>query len=276
MNLSADHNVKMPYMPSTVEQIQLKVARAKIHLRELEGISARFMNAKPYAVGTKRNAEKRLVYFVSRIVEVPPEIPVVAGDVLQNLRSALDHIAYRLVLSGAGSMPTQHVYFPIALDLQRYNEKKTRDLRGASPAVINAVDAVKPYRGGTDALWRLHKLNNIDKHRLLLTVGSAFHSFDVAAVMQKHFEDLARSSGGIHVQLPPFFFSPSDRMFPLKSGTELFLDLPDAVPNDRIQFRFDIALQESEAGVNGEPLIETLNDIVKAVEATVNQLAPLV
>ena len=39
---------------------------------------------------------------------------------------------------------------------------------------VDAIDAIKPYKGGNDTLWRLHGLNNIDKHRLLITVGLAY------------------------------------------------------------------------------------------------------
>ena len=37
------------------------------------------------------------------------------------------------------------------------------------PKVIKAIDALKPYKGGNDALWRIHELDNIDKHRALFT-----------------------------------------------------------------------------------------------------------
>ncbi len=33
------------------------------------------------------------------------------------------------------------------------------------------MDALKPYRGGNDALWLLSQLDNASKHRLLLSVG---------------------------------------------------------------------------------------------------------
>jgi len=53
-------------------------------------------------------------------------------------------------------------------------------------AAINAIDTTEPYQGGKGhSLWVLHKLNNIDKHRLLITVGSAYRSFNVGAVIQQ-------------------------------------------------------------------------------------------
>ena len=40
------------------------------------------------------------------------------------------------------------------------------------------VDALKPFRGGNDTLWQLAQLSNIEKHRLLLTVGTVYDSVD--------------------------------------------------------------------------------------------------
>jgi hypothetical protein len=50
---------------------------------------------------------------------------------------------------------------------------------------IDAIDATKPYAGGNDALWRIHKLNNVDKHRLLITVGSMVRSVDIGSDMTR-------------------------------------------------------------------------------------------
>jgi hypothetical protein len=36
---------------------------------------------------------------------------------------------------------------------------------------IAAIDAAKPYKGGNEPLWRIHELNNIDKHRSLFSVA---------------------------------------------------------------------------------------------------------
>jgi hypothetical protein len=42
------------------------------------------------------------------------------------------------------------------------------------PEAIEAIDALKPYKGGNDALWRIHELDNIDKHRTLFTLAHDF------------------------------------------------------------------------------------------------------
>ena len=54
---------------------------------------------------------------------------------------------------------------------------------------IDAIRALEPYKGGKgENLWVLHRLNNIDKHRLIVTVGSSFQSVDVGTIMFGHME----------------------------------------------------------------------------------------
>ena len=42
------------------------------------------------------------------------------------------------------------------------------------PEAVEAIDKLKPYKGGNDALWRIHELDNVDKHRSLFTLAPDF------------------------------------------------------------------------------------------------------
>jgi hypothetical protein len=98
-------------------------------------------------------------------------------------------------------------------------------VKGMSPASIKAIDAIKPYQYGDDALWQLHKLNNLDKHRALLTVGSGYHSLNIGAY---GFRRLQKAFPKQTIPILDAFFKPANRQFPLKAGDVLFTDLPDA------------------------------------------------
>jgi len=182
-------------------------------------------------------------------------------------------------MKGTGSL--KHVYFPIADTIDQYNENKSWQLKGISDEALQTIDAMKPYRDGNDQLWRLHRLNNIDKHRLLIAVGSAFRSFDFAAIARGHTRKQATDwPEPEHVReafakMPKMtlFYKPADRMCPLKVGDELFVDAPDAEFNPEIQFRFDIALAETGI-VEGEEIMETLQGMVSAVKNAVTTLEP--
>jgi hypothetical protein len=40
------------------------------------------------------------------------------------------------------------------------------------------------------------------------------------------------------------FLNPADHLFPLKQNDELFVDLPDEEPNEKLQFNIDVAFGE--------------------------------
>jgi hypothetical protein len=158
--------------------IRVKVDRAKKHLADFEAEAFKFRETYSHVVGPKKDPKtgKR------RIDILPVEVPVasfkliaIAGDIIQNLRSALDHLAYQLVLIGSpGVEPSRDVGFPICASTKIYESVKVRKVKGMRPDAIKKIDSVKPYKGGNDALWKLHKFNNIDKHRALLTIGNDY------------------------------------------------------------------------------------------------------
>jgi hypothetical protein len=255
-------------------RIQAKIERAKQHIRDAQTAVQSFFDATPYAVGTKRNPQTRqLIYYLVSVAELPNSIAAITGDVLQNLRSALDHLAYQLVSVGTGGKgPFDHVYFPISDDATKYEAGKHGRMKGMRQEAIKAIDAIKPYKGGDDMLWRLHKLNNIDKHRLLITVGSAYQSVDLGAHMHQTMLRALPDLGNIPAL--PLFVRPADRLFPLTAGDELFIDGADAEVNDKMQFRFDVAFGEPQV-CEGDPLIETLQHMADLVDRLIPQFRPL-
>jgi len=118
--------------------------------------------------------ESRLVYRVTEIPPISPGVGVLAGDVLHNLRSALDHLAWQLVLFDGGQ-PNEDTSFPILTSPPR--RPLTIKPGISNPAIIAALTEAQPFseaRHGhdphDDALELVRVLNNYDKHRLLLAV----------------------------------------------------------------------------------------------------------
>jgi len=99
------------------------------------------------------------------------------GDCIHNLRCALDHIAYALVLANNGE-PTIRTMFPI-YDLPHvYSEQVKTRLAGVAEKPAAFINSVQPYHRGhlhpnhTGTMpWVLDKLENIDKHRRLALLG---------------------------------------------------------------------------------------------------------
>ena len=165
----------MPTAAERFHHIAAKLVRAKQHVNDLQVLHEAFIKSNPYKVATKRDPQSRnLIYYLSSVEQPGDNIATIVGDILQNLISALDHLAYQLVCIGMGSNgPFRHVYFPIAGSVSEYESQKSRKIEGMRPDAIRAIDTIKPYKGGNNLLWSLSKLNNIDKHRLIIKIGRA-------------------------------------------------------------------------------------------------------
>ena len=272
----------MPSIAERLRQVSLKVERAKCHVADLEREIRAFLKSNPYGVGTKRDPNTRkLIYYVTSVRDTPDKLALIAGDAVQNLSSALDHLAYQLVCSDTDDKPPSPnwIYFPVQDTAEKYETKKRGKIQGARQETIDAIDVLKPYKGGNDSLWMLYRLNNIEKHRLLITVGSMFHSVNVGALfypwVAKNIREMAdHPVADEDIPVASLFMKPSDVLFPLKEGDELaIVDAVDAEPNDKMQFRFSVALYEPQV-VEAQSLIETIHQLTNLVEGIVVALTP--
>jgi hypothetical protein len=259
-----------------MQHVSLKIERAKVHVSELQAELNAFMEAEPYEVGAKHDPETRkLIYYVSKADPIPDRIPLIVGDAIQNLRTALDRLAYQLVSNDTGDNPPspRYIYFPIAENAARYEASKSQRLEGAKDETLNAIDALKPYKGGNDSLWALNKLNNIDKHRLLLTAGAQAAGMHLGQLLTGHLPDDVPNEMAQGLESLDAFLNPADKGFPLQPGFELYIGEPEELPNPRQQFRFQVVISEPEV-VDGEPLLELVDEFVTQVGNVVAALAP--
>ena len=122
--------------------------------------------------------ERRQIVFehqqhVSRWIDDTPKVPadysIRIGEIAYNLRSALDHLVWQLVLA-KGACPSTNNAFPIYQDEEKYKNNATRKLKGVAPIHCDLIEEFQTYHGqrGVGAhLWMLDIICNIDKHRRL-------------------------------------------------------------------------------------------------------------
>ncbi len=159
---------------------RLKVDRANQHIIELKAKAEVFLARNPYRAVVEENLEATRDKWPRALVlrvreETPEEFSAIIGDIIHNLRSALDLLVCALVRANEGD--DKNVKFPIAKDASVFENaiKESKIARGGSVA-MDYVRALKPY-GGEDGNWpisSLHALDIEDKHRLIITVGGAF------------------------------------------------------------------------------------------------------
>jgi hypothetical protein len=264
-----------PATPSGKEaDIQVRIKRAKKHVVELDTAISVFLDTGPYEIGTKRDPNTRqLIYYLARVENTPADLAAIAGDALHNLRSSLDHLMWLLTLAN-GQTPGEKTYFPISDDAAKHAAKQATIEASIGPNAANVLNSFQPYKSGNNDLWRLHKLNNFHKHRLLVTVGSAFHFVNVGPHLQASMEKVF-SSGFQIPALPALHLKTTNKMCPLKQGDELFVDAPDAEPNQNLQFGLAVAF--GQPGVaEGESVTDAFKTLVPLIEKIVSDFAPLI
>jgi hypothetical protein len=148
----------------------LKVRRASEHLAELDNAVVEFLLRRPYSVYVIETDDPSGRFeHRARVRDSPPDsISILAGDTVHNLRAALDHLIWALVRV-AGNEPSFRTQFPIGQDEKSYRVAVKKQAGGLTAEMLNTLHGCRPWRGGNDALFDIHHLDIVDKHRLLLT-----------------------------------------------------------------------------------------------------------
>lgn len=249
--------------------VRAKIERAKHHIRDVEARLRAFGETNPYDVVTESDPKvgERAKFRVNH--PLPIEIPIIAGEALNHLRSALDHLVWQLV-DANGSKPTSSTCFPIMKSPAEYIAQSPGKIKGLGPGAVQLVNAQAPYPGGNDFLWMLHKLNNIDKHNLLLVVAA--HYGPGVATLMHTLPDGSTAKGSswdIHT------IDPRKKLNVIEDGAECML-LVGASSRKMymdVQIAFQVVFGNPGVGL-GEPVVPLLHQLAGMVDGIVDQFVP--
>lgn len=253
-------------MPSPVPGYRIKIERAKRHVWELAEECQAFIAREPYSIFIEDDTSAGQRVWKLKIKEhIPAEWSAIVGDAIHNIRASLDLLMVAVVRRcDPGRQSYNHVHFVVRETKDEFEAGLPKNIKGASAEARRLVEELKPYKGGNEALWRLHQLDILDKHKAIVPVGSAYRSFGVTF-------DPGRLPGmeTTPAPIPPvtLFLKPANRQFPLYDGAELYrAPLDGELPfEEKLEFRLEIAFGEGQI-VDGEPVIPTLLQLGQFVE----------
>lgn len=156
----------------------LRVDRASAHRVELADLWHKFIEDEPYEFALDYEGKGRFLLRVFEQDSPPPEMAVVFGEWLYNLRAALDYTVYATAICVTGSRrPAGHdqLQWPVYDRPELFTENLYR-LKPLADHHRDLLEKVQPYRHpdpDTSALGWLHRLAKIDRHRRL-TVQTAY------------------------------------------------------------------------------------------------------
>lgn len=243
-------------MVASLEGAKIKLSRATRHIAELNCVARAYLDARPFDLAQAEEPNGDLVWRIKMYREVPAEWSAIVGDIVHNIRSALDLVAWQLV-ELSGERPTRNTCFPIGQTCpSAYYQTLRRALAGASPAAVRLIRRLKAYAGGNPALTQLHALDITDKHRLVLVVGAAHKHVVVKTRLMVPWQPTP-------VECPPIALNPVDRQFPIQDGAEVFRICAAARNSEHIlehDLVFELAFGDV-AEVRGLTLVETLESM---------------
>ncbi|MVU76012.1 hypothetical protein GPX89_01990 [Nocardia sp. ET3-3] len=247
---------------------QNKLARARQHLDELERAVAEFHRTSPYTFRghlPDNNPDASSIPFEVRVAtayDVPDSWPLIVGDILTNLRAALDHAVFNHVKATRPSLPDKDIQFPIEDQCSQFENKRKRFI----PAIRQVVGDAQPYRTADPQKHPLHilrRLVNIDKHRSLIVVDYASMRLELGVsdnveVLEARPNIGAEMTVGTivatgHLRVRPEAQAPVQTIqFSVKAGLETAIEINDA----------------GELGL----LVPTMQDLCDAVGKVLNNL----
>jgi hypothetical protein len=168
-----------------LDGVRAKLALARANAEQLEAL------LRPVVEAAQRSIERmpsenpfEVVYKITKVPWIDPAWSAIFGQGIYNIRSALDHLAWQLVLLD-GQEPTRDTQFPL-LDASR--DKSGRKVRVdiapgiKRPDILAAVESMQPYHGGGkwgDQLGVVAELSRIDKHRLPIAVSTMLNADNI-------------------------------------------------------------------------------------------------
>jgi len=242
---------------------QAKLDRAREHFDELKaGINA-FVQTEARPIWPELSADRTeyVVTFITRAT-LPLRLSTIVGEFLYNLRSCLDHMWWKLARTQG--IRSDRPEFPIYDDEKSFWGNAGKFFPGMPPEAVALVVRLQPFPVRQDAqglyhgLWLLHKLGNIDKHRLLHLINFYGIKLEYEAERLREFT----------TEVVTLFSSG-----PLKFGTELLRirSLSGPFPADMTVYpkliyslALDKATTDAEIGVDlsGYLLLETLDHML--------------
>ena len=174
---------------SVVPSYLAKVTRAKKHLIELQEAVEAFGAPHPYTVserveGKKKPRTVRRLAFTADPANT--DIPIIAADVIYNLRSGLDHLMSALVASNDRNSAMFPIYFRGVWEgvIPGENEQRIKergrwasDTKTVKADALAVLKSLQPPDGGGDEtessiLSIINRLSNRDRHEKLPVVAS--------------------------------------------------------------------------------------------------------
>jgi hypothetical protein len=150
---------------ASLNSVQLKLVRAEAHLKAIVELLDGFSIGQVELIAEDDKATQTGFLRV-HLPKPPDQLSLMAADFLYNIRSALDHLVWQLVLANPPNTPNGKTAFPICSTPKNFEDaKKRKRLDGISENAKAMIESFQPYEGRKQTLRILSTLHETDKHQ---------------------------------------------------------------------------------------------------------------
>ena len=244
-------------MSDPFESSRRKIAWAKKNLANLNRRIDKFLSQKNlYTVFTEPDTHnpQHMVHKMRLVKQIPDGLSELTGNIIDDLRSALDHALFGIARIGKSATGPLNAYFPFAGDVSHFENNLRGRCKDIPVELWPLLRSYEPYKGGSELLFALNEVCGANKHGLLLPIGTA----TVTA------ETVIEGTGFWSMPAAPIWDWAKQEM-------ELFTTGPQPKLRANIRVGFYIAFSEIDS-VAGKPAIPVLDDFVRMVQTILSEI----
>jgi hypothetical protein len=154
-------------MDDLFAEARLKIKWANQHIAHLGDMLHAFSKTDFYIIAVEKDEDSDGHVWRFRQIRSPWEAPLIIGDAIHNIRSALD-IAYFSLVKQVGD-PTDWTQFKFFSDRNHLVTSLRGGVLKRAPDIVDRLaDEIRPYRAKDNSILALHDLDIADKHMLVL------------------------------------------------------------------------------------------------------------
>ena len=164
---------------------RVKLKQADLHLQRYAEAASRYLHEANVHLEYRKDPDAGTIDVVLRADSTPPGLlGAIIGDVMHNLRSALDSIAWASCQNAGVPAEREHlVYFPITWHPDDWLKVSQRQLPSVPASQLEEFTYLQPWYHDEQArkliidvpheharqtpLWQIHSLAKVDRHRML-------------------------------------------------------------------------------------------------------------
>jgi hypothetical protein len=145
---------------------------AQEHIARIDGGLRAFANSEPFAKVVEMDSDGFEIHKIRLTADIPDAITVLTCEAIEALCSALNQATGAIAVA-CGSKHPEAAQFPVAGNVAEFEDILDGRLADFPARILAIFRGIKPYRGGNEPIWGLHRIRGEAMDRLIVPLGVA-------------------------------------------------------------------------------------------------------